>query len=249
MPGIDRTIALGARKPAHCLLPAAGKCGRVVIADIGLMATETLASIQVGRPQLRRPGVSDTKYTRGKLLVIGGAMPGAAALTALAGQRAGAGYVELLGPASAAAPHALVTRPWDQAALTDPRIGAIVVGPGLGRDGEARARLDAAVAAGKRLVIDADALTLIGRARHDRLAGHVITPHDGEYVRLFGERGRRSAGTRAMGGGGKRRDCSAQGRGQRRRASRWPRRDRSAGAGRGWPAPARGTCWRASSAR
>jgi ADP-dependent NAD(P)H-hydrate dehydratase / NAD(P)H-hydrate epimerase len=62
-----------------------------------------------------------------------------------------------------------------------------VIGPGLGRDAAARARLDAALGSGRRLVLDADALALIGRARHQRLRGHLVTPHWGEFVQLFGD--------------------------------------------------------------
>lgn len=187
-PRFDLTVALGALKPSHLLLPSAPLCGQVAVADIGLGAlTSTMWRIR--RPSLRAPGHGTNKYSRGKLLVIGGDMPGASLLAALAGQRAGAGYVELVGEASDATPHALVRRPWSEALLDDTRVTAIVVGPGLGRDAAARARLDAALACGRPLLIDADALTLIGRSRHDRLAGHVITPHWGEFVRLFGDSG------------------------------------------------------------
>lgn len=189
VPGFDLTIALGALKPAHRLLPAAGLCGRVIVADIGLGAIDDPALIEIARPRLSAPGFDDNKYTRGKVAVIAGAMTGAALLCATAAQRAGAGYVALIGGAGDGAPHALVRREWDAAALDDRRIGALVVGPGLGRDRAARARLEAALACGRPLVIDADALTMIGRARHDRLAGHILTPHWGEFVRLFGDDG------------------------------------------------------------
>lgn len=189
VPEFDLTIALGALKPAHRLLPAAGRCGRVIVADIGLGTIGDPPLIEIARPRLAPPGFDDTKYTRGKIGVIAGAMAGAALLSATAAQRAGAGYVELIGATGPGAPHALVQRAWDAAALDDRRIGAIVVGPGLGRDRAARARLEAALACGRPLVIDADALTMIGRARHDRLAGHVVTPHWGEFVRLFGDDG------------------------------------------------------------
>jgi hydroxyethylthiazole kinase-like uncharacterized protein yjeF len=186
VPRFDVTIALGALKPAHRLLPSAERCGRVVVADIGLGAPGARTS-EVGRPMLARPGYEANKYSRGKLVVLAGTMPGASLLAAIAGQRAGAGYVELLGADDEAPPHALVRRAWSGKALDDERIGAIVVGPGLGLNRMARDRLDAALASGKPLVLDADALTLIGKARHGRLAGRVLTPHWGEFVRLFGD--------------------------------------------------------------
>jgi hydroxyethylthiazole kinase-like uncharacterized protein yjeF len=185
VPAFDLTVALGALKPAHLLLPAASKCGRVVLGEIGLTAEPKLR--EIARPHLVTPSVDDHKYSRGKLLVVSGAMGGAALLAATAAQRAGAGYVELAGDTGGIAPHSLVRRSWDQSALDDDRIGAVVVGPGLGRDADARARLDAVLASGRKLVIDADALTLIGKARHDRLKGAILTPHWGEFTRLFGD--------------------------------------------------------------
>lgn len=187
-PRVDLTIALGALKPSHLLLPAAALCGQVAVADIGLGPIEARVH-RITRPHLWPPAHDANKYRRGKLLVLAGDMPGASLLAALAGQRAGAGYVELLGTEGDAPPHALVRRRWSESALEDQRVGAVVVGPGLGRGATARARLDAALGSGRPLLLDADALTLIGKARHDRLAGHVLTPHWGEFVRLFGDSG------------------------------------------------------------
>ena len=186
----DLTVALGALKPAHRLMPAADRCGRVVVADIGLSPIEAPTILEVGRPRLKAPASDANKYTRGKLVVLAGAMPGASMLAALAGQRAGAGYIELLGAEGEATPHALVRRAWSDGAIEDGRITAIVAGPGLGGGRVARARLDAALVSGKPLVLDADALTEIGKSRHERLAGHVVTPHWGEFVRLFGDSGK-----------------------------------------------------------
>jgi len=186
VPQFDLTIALGALKPSHLLLPAAQLCGQIAVADIGLGAIEARLH-RIVRPSLAAPTHGANKYSRGKLLVLAGDMPGASRMAALAGQRSGAGYVELLGAEGDDAPHALVRRAWSASALADDRIAAIVVGPGLGRDRRARDCLDAALGAGKPLLLDADALTLIGRSRHRRMAGHVMTPHWGEFVRLFGD--------------------------------------------------------------
>jgi hydroxyethylthiazole kinase-like uncharacterized protein yjeF len=184
VPTFDLTVALGALKPAHRLQPAASSCGRIAVADIGLDLGDARL-IAIGRPRLTAPGPDAHKYSRGKVTIVAGAMPGASWLAATAAQRA-AGYVELIGGGQISTPHALVQRHWSADALDDPRIGAVVIGPGLGRDRHARGLLDAAFSSGKRLVLDADALSLIGRARHDRLAGHVLTPHMGEFERLFG---------------------------------------------------------------
>jgi hydroxyethylthiazole kinase-like uncharacterized protein yjeF len=186
VPHFDLTIALGAHKPSHLLLPAADHCGQVAVADIGLGAIDATLR-RIVRPRLAAPGHEANKYSRGKLVVLAGDMPGASQLAALAGQRSGAGYVELLGAEGDAPPHALVRRGWSGKAIDDDRIAAIVAGPGLGRGREARDRLDAALATGKPLVLDADALTLIGKTRHGRTAGHILTPHWGEFVRMFGD--------------------------------------------------------------
>ena len=185
-PHCDLTIALGALKPSHMLLPAAAYCGQVAVADIGLGDIQAAAH-RIARPNLSAPGHDANKYSRGKLVVLAGDMPGASLLSALGGQRAGAGYVELLGAESDAQPHALVRRAWSRNAIEDDRIAAIVVGPGLGRSKPARERLDAALATGQPLVLDADALNLIGKGGHRRLAGHIVTPHWGEFVRMFGD--------------------------------------------------------------
>jgi ADP-dependent NAD(P)H-hydrate dehydratase / NAD(P)H-hydrate epimerase len=143
----------------------------------------------LAQPVLPAPGPEDNKYTRGLVVVVGGVMPGAGALTALAAARSGAGYVIHLGGDPNASPHAIVRR--SMSALTetvvDPRVNAVVVGPGLGRDPEAHRKLDVAIASGHPLVIDADALSLMGtgmvRNCHQAV---ILTPHAGEFERLFG---------------------------------------------------------------
>jgi len=187
LPVADLTVALGALKRTHRLMPGVARCGAVVVADIGFgdVAGEVT---EIGRPSIPGPGFEANKYTRGKVLVVAGAMPGATMLSALSAQRVGAGYVELLGTDGGNAPHSLVRRAWDDGALGDTRIGAIVIGPGLGTDDESYRRLTLALAAGKPLVIDADAVSLLARRGPKRIDGPaVFTPHGGEFVRLFGE--------------------------------------------------------------
>ncbi len=152
------------------------------------MSTPT--SEPVARPALKGPDADSHKYNRGKVVVVGGAMPGAALLAACAAQRGGAGYVELLGVTDAGPPFALVRRPWNADALADLRIGAVVVGPGLGHHPE---RLNAAFASNHPLILDADALQpgleVAGRAV-------IFTPHAGEYARMFGDIDLREAAER-----------------------------------------------------
>ncbi len=183
-PVFDLTLALGAVKPAHLLQPAARYCGTIRLLDIGVPVTSQAAVL--APPVLPAPGPDSHKYTRGMVAVVAGGMPGAAELAAHAAMRAGAGYVTLLGDTTGA-PHALVRAPLTDAALANDRIGAVVIGPGLGRDDRARARLDAALAAGHPLVIDGDALRLLAPERIAALGLPVVlTPHAGEFDALFG---------------------------------------------------------------
>lgn len=179
------TLALGAAKPAHLLQPAAARCGTVRVIPIGL-ATDSATQV-LSRPDFTAPPVDAHKFTRGMVAVVRGRMAGAAQLAASAAMHAGAGYVELLGATIPGAPHALVRRRCDAGALADERIGALLIGPGLGRDDDARALLDQALATDHPLVVDGDALHLVTPERlRDRRAPLILTPHAGEFATLFG---------------------------------------------------------------
>lgn len=185
IPTFDLTLALGAPKPAHLLYPAARHAGAVRILDIGIPATSEIAVL--GRPILRIPGPADHKYTRGMVAVVAGRMPGAAALAAIAAARSGAGYVLLLGSATDRLPHAVVRRRYTAEAMDDPRIGALLIGPGLGRDDGAREKLGHALASPHPIVIDGDALHALDLdSLASRAAPSVLTPHEGEFAALFG---------------------------------------------------------------
>lgn len=194
VPAFDLTLALGALKPAHLLQPAAQRCGAVRVVDIGLgKAIGEVADRVIAIPDLRAPGPQDYKYSRGLVGVVAGAMPGAAALATIAALHAGAGYALLIGDAAPELPHAVVCKPWsdDLAALLGERAtGALVIGPGLGRDGEAARRLDIAIGTAIPLVVDGDALHLLGQdhfaAFAERTAPVILTPHAGEFQALFG---------------------------------------------------------------
>jgi hydroxyethylthiazole kinase-like uncharacterized protein yjeF len=194
VPSFDATIALGSLKPAHLLQPAAAFIGRVLVGEIGIAAESAL--LEIGRPTLVPPLPSAHKYSRGYVLVAGGAMAGAASLTADAAIRAGAGYVALAGPEQGEGPLALVQRlavdPRTLAdLLADKRVDVAVAGPGLGLNEKADARLDSVLGSGKKLVLDADALTLIAKRGVGMLAEldapPILTPHEGEFTRLFGD--------------------------------------------------------------
>ena len=189
VPHFDVTLALGAVKPSHLLQPAASLMGEVRLLDIGV-ATRSHART-LTRPNLPEPDANSHKYNRGMVAVVAGSMSGASELAALAALRAGAGYVLHLasaGVSGSAAPHAVVRRAYTADALDEDRIGAVVIGPGLGRDADASQRLQAALASGRPLIIDGDALRLVDI---ETLAAHagpkILTPHGGEFTHLFGD--------------------------------------------------------------
>ncbi len=183
----DMTLALGSLKPGHVLQPSASLCGHVRVADIGIVA-ESSARL-LARPQLVVPDATSHKYRRGMVAVVAGAMPGAARLAATAAMRL-AGYVVMCGGAGQG-PDALVHRPWSEI-LRDDRVGAVLVGPGLGRDGPAQAHLAEAIGSAHPLVLDADGVSLLARdfaALRKRTLPTILTPHGGEFDRVFGASG------------------------------------------------------------
>lgn len=156
----------------------------------------------IERPLFHPPTAADNKYTRGLVCVLGGAMPGASRLAARAAMHAGAGYVILATPmVQHGLPDALVTRTLDDPAnlLADDRIAALLIGPGLGRDDRARAWLDVVIAGSHPLVLDGDALTLLGTDAAPRIAARaaptILTPHSGEFDRMFPGTGDKAART------------------------------------------------------
>lgn len=148
--------------------------------------------IAIERPRLAPPGPADHKYSRGLVAIVAGDMPGAAALATMGAARGGAGYVQLVAPERIPGlPFAVVQR--KAADLTDERIGAIVVGPGLGG-----ADAIPALTANRPLVVDAEALMAFERTptmAHGVPA--ILTPHEGEFSRrwphLGGSREERAA--------------------------------------------------------
>lgn len=183
VPHFGTCIALGAYKPAHLLQPAASHMGRLVLADIGIGVSSAVH--RLGRPELSAPGGDSHKYRRGMVAVVAGEMAGAACLSAEAAARSGAGYVRLIADAAVAGlSHAIVRN----GALDFDRARAVLVGPGLGRDPAAWDRLVAVASADIPYVADADALWLFGDMGFgDLRKPAIITPHEGEFVRLFGD--------------------------------------------------------------
>ncbi len=181
IPDFDLTVSFGALKPAHCLMPAMARMGRVVLADIGL-AAETRWH-EIGPPVLPALDPGGHKYSRGLVHALSGQMPGAIALAAKAAARSGAGYVRVSTSRSIDnLPSAVVQT--DTATLEDERIGAVLVGPGMG---DLPQVLTLALTAKAPVVIDADALGYVGEPGRLRGQDAVIPPHEGEFARLIGD--------------------------------------------------------------
>lgn len=208
----DETVTFFRRKPGHLLLPGRTHCGRVRLAQIGI-APDVLAKIApmttANGPALWNDcwpaaAIDSHKYSRGAALVASGPLAscGAARLAAEATLRAGAGIVTVATPLDAVATvaawrAALVVRPVaDMAALAEllgePRLRAAVLGPGLGLGDDVWAAIRAALEGNMALVLDADAITQASRRPDEafalikaRDAGVVLTPHEGEFPRLF----------------------------------------------------------------
>ncbi len=175
--------------------------GCVEPVDIGLPAPPAAVRLS-GPPEglEKRAGTGAHKYTHGHALVLAGGAgrTGAARLAARAALRVGAGLVTLGAPAAAlpecaAQLTAVMLREVGdgaalEAALRDERLNALCLGPGLGVDARGADLLAAALASGRAVVLDADALTLLAsqEAPFAQLhAGCLLTPHMGEFARLF----------------------------------------------------------------
>jgi ADP-dependent NAD(P)H-hydrate dehydratase / NAD(P)H-hydrate epimerase len=209
------TVTFFRRKPGHLLLPGRLHCGSVNVADIGIppavlerIRPKTFANAPGlwGRA-FPVPRIDGHKYARGHAVAVSGgvAATGAARLAARGALRAGAGLVTIASPrealaVNAAASLAVMVRPVDGAGelaalLADRRMNAVMLGMGGGVGAAMREQARAALAGdGERAaVLDADALTsfeddpvaLFAAIESRRNAPTVLTPHDGEFSRLF----------------------------------------------------------------
>lgn len=180
----DVTLALGALKPAHVLLPTAPACGRVLLASIGIAAGAAMRTLPAAK--VATPTAAAHKFSRGMVLVFAGPMPGAAGLAAAAALRAGAGYAVLEG--SARAPLAAIITESDARfgeRLSDPRVGAVVIGPGFPASDALLFDVEAALDSGKPLVLDAAAIAAALPRLCETPGQAILTPHEGEFARTF----------------------------------------------------------------
>jgi hydroxyethylthiazole kinase-like uncharacterized protein yjeF len=203
----DVTVTFCCRKPAHVLHPAAGLCGDVIPAEIGFsdfvdgvgggMLMLNAPSLWAGK--LRWPEAGGHKHKRGRLGVVSGPInsTGAARLAAMAGLRAGAGTVRMFCPPSALIVVASSVKSplvdsfhdvHELLALTED-VHAVVIGPAAGVNEKTRANVEALANADRTMVLDADAITVFA-GEAETLGGlleapAVLTPHTGEFERLF----------------------------------------------------------------
>jgi NAD(P)H-hydrate epimerase len=205
----DLTVTFFRKKPGHVLLPGRVLCGETVVAGIGMpdaVAAGLMPGAFENAPALWRdaypwPRIDGHKYQRGHALVLGGpVLTGASRLTAQAAQRVGAGLVTLAAPVAAwpiyaAALAGVIVLPLQEPAdfqrlLGDARLNAIAIGPGAGVGESTRQAVLAALATRRAVVLDADALSAFAdtpSTLFDAIQGPcVLTPHEGEFARLFG---------------------------------------------------------------
>ena len=214
------TVTFARKKPGHVLLPGRDLCGEIVVADIGIPPA-ALESLHIDtwendpglwRAQLPRSNSAANKYTRGHALLCGGyPMTGAARMAARAAARVGAGLTtiavpEIAFPVYAAALTSIMVQPLAQDGdftrlLSDPRYTACLIGPGAGVNDATRRTALEMLATARPVLLDADAISVFA-SRLDELAQAiqgpcVMTPHDGEFARLFEPAGDKLSRARA----------------------------------------------------
>jgi NAD(P)H-hydrate epimerase len=205
----DITVTFFRMKPAHLLMPGRIACGKVVLAQIGIpdsaidviKPTIFLNGERLWGREFPRPDPLGHKYSRGHAVVVSGPRhaTGAARMAARGALRIGAGLVSVASPLDAVdvnAQHltAIMVKPFDgakglAALLHDKRFNAVAVGPGCGVGQGTRDLVYAILASPAAVVLDADALTSFADETDalfgNRLESAVLTPHEGEFEKLF----------------------------------------------------------------
>jgi NAD(P)H-hydrate epimerase len=213
------TVTFFRKKPGHILLPGRTLSGELVVADIGINA-RVLDSIGptifengpgLWRGALPRFSAGGNKFDRGHALLFGGpVITGAARMAARAAARAGAGLTTIATPERAWAVYAgaltsimvqPLATPGDLAPLlADKRVTGMLIGPGAGINAETRAHVLAMLGTGRPVLLDADAISLFKEAPDDLFAAItgpcVMTPHEGEFRRIFRDAGDKLSRTR-----------------------------------------------------
>jgi len=202
------TVTFARKKPGHVLMPGRDLCGDIVVADIG-MPPSVLAGLaadtwendpSLWQRDLPRLEAGGNKFSRGHALLFGGyPMTGAARMAARAAARAGAGLTsiavaEVALPIYAGALTSIMVRPLSRPEdvahlLADSRYTALLIGPGAGVNETTRTRALAMLATRRAVLLDADAISVFAdrpAALSEAIKGPcILTPHEGEFARLF----------------------------------------------------------------
>lgn len=215
----DITVTFFRRMPGHFLFPGGLYCGEVVVVDIGIpedVLTDICPFLFKNDPGwwcdiFPVPSPFGHKYDRGHAVIVSGDVlsTGAARLAAHGALRSGAGLVTLATPSSALAVNAAhltaimlacVDNPQDmEQILLDRRRNAVLLGPGNGVGELTKGKCVAALGSGATCVLDADALTsftdmplsLWAAIKENSHRDVVLTPHEGEFLVLFGDMGQK----------------------------------------------------------
>ncbi len=214
------TVTFTRKKPGHVLLPGRDLCGTTCVADIGTplhvldgLSIDTFENHPtLWRERLPLLAPDANKYTRGHALLIGGwPTSGAARMSARGAARCGAGLTTIAVPEEALPVYAAaltsimvraLAKTQDVAPLLeDKRFSALAIGPGAGVDERTRARVLTLLGSDRPTVLDADALTVFAPDPAPLFAALsarcVLTPHEGEFARLFAALGAGDKLTRA----------------------------------------------------
>jgi len=206
------TVTFVRPKPGQLLLPGKAYTGELHVYDIGITGNKIAATQFLNSPALWQhsfpfPKAESHKYTRGHALVIGGGKntTGAARLAAMGALRAGSGLVSIACtleslPVYAAALTAVMTTPIEnlsqlQTLIEDKRITAMLIGPGCGVSETTRVQALQLLSHKKPCLLDADAISVFktnAKSLFAAIQGPVVmTPHEGEFARLFRVKGNR----------------------------------------------------------
>ncbi|MEM7621037.1 MAG: NAD(P)H-hydrate dehydratase [Pseudomonadota bacterium] len=211
----DTTVTFFRRKIGHVLYPGRGLCWDIKVTDISIaevVLKDIECNTKLNRPELWLntypwPTFNMHKYDRGYAIVVSGPAhaTGASRLAAMAALRVGTGLVTVASPPEAVPIHAchltsVMLHPIENTQalsclLEDKRRNAVLIGPGTGIGAQTRAYVEACLNSGVHVVLDADALTSFAQDPDSLFAmikskperNVVMTPHEGEFNRLFHE--------------------------------------------------------------
>ncbi len=198
----ELTITFIAKKPGHLLLPGRAHSGKVLLCDIGIKDNSSLCyenTPKLWLSKLPRRDFYSHKYSYGHSVIIGGEeIVGAAKLASKAALRIGSGLVTLLSPPSVFPIYAssldsvLVSRDTLDSHLRDSRKHTYLAGPGNGVSEKTKTNILSILKAQKNCIIDADGITAFSEDRdtlfkaiRNSNSNIVLTPHQGEFKRLF----------------------------------------------------------------